>query len=504
MSARGAKYRYQICDPNSREPVTDPHDIISASNKIFECVLSALCCMNEGGSKLTYRAFLKLKNGEHVSYQPGESISIYAHNSETDVSWVLQRMGGDLQPDQVVVLKQNSAPRRATGTGPPVEKAVTPRLLIRHFLEIHTPVSRKTVQLLAPHCTKDEEKHLLLKMGGRDGIKLYDELIKNTSATLMDLLATFESCRPDLNTLLEVCPPFVARQYSLIDECKEASPQELNFAFSNVDFPKDLSNHNMVIEDVTFKRYTRKTGVSTGYIHKLWEEKLTGDSFPRIFISFRTNLNGFAHPERVSDPLIMISAGTGIAPFIGFLQQRRRFKQQSSHVGESWLFFGCRDPNYDLLFAEELAGFLEDSTLTHICLCFSRYSGDLPSKLPAFLRSKAIVPADCKYVQDCIASSCNSKKSVEDIADKLESIQLDNSLLNDFAISVRMVQLVGESGGHVRVCGDIHGMMRGVAEAWRDVFAQFKFADEEDPKKAAESYLMQLRKDKRYVEDAWL
>ncbi|VDO11025.1 unnamed protein product [Rodentolepis nana] len=451
MSARACKYRYQICNPNSEEPVADPHDIISNSNKIFECVLSALCCMNEGGSKLTYRAFLKLKNGEHVSYQPGESISIYAHNSETDVSWVLERMGGDLQPDQVVVLKQNASPRRAIASGPPVDKAVTPRLLIRHFLEIHTPVSRKTVQLLAPHCTKDEEKDLLLKISGRDGTKLYNELIRNTSATLMDLLATFESCHPDLTTILEVCPPFVARQYSLIDECNEATPQELNFAFSNVDFPDVSSNHNMIIEGITFKRYTRKTGVSTGFIHKLWEEKLKCDYIPRIYISFRTSLNGFAHPERVSDPLIMISAGTGIAPFIGFLQQRRRSKQQFSQVGESWLFFGCRDPNYDLLFAEELAGFLEDSTLTHICLCFSRYSGDLPSKLPAILRSRAIVPPDCKYVQDCIASSCNLKNSVEDIADKLERVKLDNSLPNEFVISAKMMQLVCENGGRVRV-----------------------------------------------------
>lgn len=89
--------------------------------------------------------------------------------------WVLQRMGGDLQPDQVVILKQNSPPCRATANGPPIDNPVTPRLLIRHFLEIHALASRKTVKLFALCCTETEERQMLLKMSGRDGTKLYEK-----------------------------------------------------------------------------------------------------------------------------------------------------------------------------------------------------------------------------------------------------------------------------------------------------------------------------------------
>lgn len=84
-------------------------------------------------------------------------------------------MNGDLQPDQVVMLKRSSAPHRPVRNGPPLDKPITSRLLIRHFLELHSLASRKTAKLLASCCINDEEKQILLKMSGRDGTKLYDE-----------------------------------------------------------------------------------------------------------------------------------------------------------------------------------------------------------------------------------------------------------------------------------------------------------------------------------------
>lgn len=55
MVACVSKYRIVVCGQDSTASVVDPHDVISTSNRIFECVLKALRCMNEGGSKLTYR-----------------------------------------------------------------------------------------------------------------------------------------------------------------------------------------------------------------------------------------------------------------------------------------------------------------------------------------------------------------------------------------------------------------------------------------------------------------
>lgn len=283
---------------------------------------------------------------------------------------------------------------------------------------------------------------------------MHFRLIKRASATAMDLLATFGSCHPSLETLLELFPPLAARPYSLIDEYSEEFPQKLSFAFTMIDFSKESRNSDVTCEGVTLKRYNRQTGVATGYIHRLWEEKIKTGASPHMYISLHPNLNDFFHPIDASDPLILICTGTGIAPFISFLKYRRRLKRSHpSKIGDTWLIFGCRDPNFDLLFAEELSSFLKDATLTQLCLVFSRFSGPLPPHLHEVIRSKALVLPGCKYVQDCISFSLTTSASVDASAAELPGL-LDNfhiSPSSDIRVASRLTQLVCEQGGHVRV-----------------------------------------------------
>ncbi|KAM7539646.1 hypothetical protein Aperf_G00000041768 [Anoplocephala perfoliata] len=192
--------------------------------------------------------------GGRISYRPGDTMSIYAPNDEADVSWVLQRMSGDLQADEVVMLKRSSAFDKLLRNGPPVDEPITSRLFICNFVELNSLAARKEAKLLAGWCINDEERQSLLKVSKRDETKLYDDLIRSQSATVMDLLATFKSCRPCLETLLEVFFPLVSRQCSLVYECNKTLSQELNFAFSTVDFREDFSKESDIIEFVTFKR----------------------------------------------------------------------------------------------------------------------------------------------------------------------------------------------------------------------------------------------------------
>lgn len=64
----------------------------------------------------------------------------------------------------------------------------------------------------------------------------------------------------------------------------------------------------------------------------------------------------------------MIGPGTGIAPFRGFLHERRA----AGAKGNNWLFFGERNSAIDFLYREELEGMLSDGHLTRLDTAFSR------------------------------------------------------------------------------------------------------------------------------------
>lgn len=76
----------------------------------------------------------------------------------------------------------------------------------------------------------------------------------------------------------------------------------------------------------------------------------------------------FRPPEDGSVPMIMVGPGTGVAPFRGFLQERRAL----GHRGRNWLFFGeqHRDQNY--YYRDDFEDMARDGHLNRLDLAFSR------------------------------------------------------------------------------------------------------------------------------------
>ena len=90
-----------------------------------------------------------------------------------------------------------------------------------------------------------------------------------------------------------------------------------------------------------------------------------------IYATVRETKAGFRLPDDASVPIIMVGPGTGLAPFRGFLQERAARKAKGATLGPAMLFFGCRHPEQDYLYADELKAFAADG-ITELHTAFSR------------------------------------------------------------------------------------------------------------------------------------
>lgn len=97
----------------------------------------------------------------------------------------------------------------------------------------------------------------------------------------------------------------------------------------------------------------------------LADRVMPGDAI-RIFV--HGNHGGFTIPKDSDAPMIMVGPGTGIAPFIAFLQER----EATGAKGPNWLFFGDRHKATDFLYEERLRNYCETGLLTRLDTAFSR------------------------------------------------------------------------------------------------------------------------------------
>eukprot|EP00898_Chlorokybus_atmophyticus_P007291 jgi/Chlat1/7563/Chrsp63S00556 len=92
------------------------------------------------------------------------------------------------------------------------------------------------------------------------------------------------------------------------------------------------------------------------------------------YVRFRlTKVTSFRQPMKTSSPIIMVAAGTGIAPFLGFIQHRIQLGRQGN-MGPCILVFGCRT-QADRLCWEEVERGQACGALSEVILAYSREPG---------------------------------------------------------------------------------------------------------------------------------
>ena len=162
---------------------------------------------------------------------------------------------------------------------------------------------------------------------------------------------------------------------------------------------------------------------------------------------FMSPNKAFRLPENHDAPIIMVGPGTGVAPFRAFLAER----QAIGAKGKNWLFFGDQHRKHDFIYEDDISKMSDDGLITRLDLAFSR---DQSEKI---------------YVQSRMHE--NGKELFSWL----------------------------EEGAYFYVCGDATRMAKDVDEALRDVIA----AQGGISKEAADEYVNELRRAKRYRRDVY-
>jgi len=398
-----------------------------------------------------------------IEYEPGDAVGIRCSNPENWVEFVVERVKGTL-PLNV----GPETPFVHSLTSSPIPKLCNVTEALTFHLDLQSSPKKQVLRALAEHCEDDNEREKLMFLSSRTvGSKIYEKFVLSQGLTFVELLHFFPSCKPPAERLLTLLPRLPPRFYSVASS-QLAGKNRLSIAFS-------------VVSNVS-ESGIRRNGLCTTWL----EKTLFGSNISEISVPiFLRPTKEFYLPGSDEWPCILVGPGTGVAPFIGFLEHKNeRLKRQNGknmeissgcwrggfdieneeldpvegefqqrRNGETWLFFGCRSLE-DWIFKEEMDFFSKvEGVLSRLECALSRTG---PEKI---------------YVQHLMEK--NGKK---------------------------LASLLLEKGAYLYLCGDGKTMAQQVHATLVRILVRHGPSLNEQK---AEAVLREMKERRRYVLDVW-
>ncbi|MGB0410636.1 MAG: bifunctional cytochrome P450/NADPH--P450 reductase [Pikeienuella sp.] len=410
-SAAAPLYRVEVLDS-----VSD--SLVDTSDALPVTITTNRELQNSDASGRSTR-HIEVKLAEGMTYQTGDHLCVTPRNAIDLVKRVEARFG--FGSDTQIKLSANTDGHSQLPTGRPISV----RRLLTEALELQTVASRKDVQALAHHTECPRSKPALEALAGdgyRDGV-----FLKKLSA--LDILEAYPACEAPFAAFLEMCPLMAPRYYSISSSAKGDGGA--------------CSVTVGVVSEAAISGEGQFRGVCSNYLADL-------PVGATIMASLKETKANFRLPEDASKPVIMVGPGTGVAPFRGFLQERAIRKANGEGLGDAILFFGCRHPDQDFLYREELEKYAADG-IADLRVAFSR-------------KEKAKV-----YVQDLVRED----------RDKLWAMI--------------------EAGANIYICGDGGRMEPDVRRALSRIYSEEKDVSAD----VADAWIDKLVAEGRYNLDVW-
>ncbi|MFJ9744159.1 cytochrome P450 [Streptomyces chartreusis] len=354
------------------------------------------------------KRFVRLALPEGVTYRTADHLTVLPANAPELVERFAAALGADL--DTVLDIRA-ARPRR---DGLAIDRPLTVRRLLTHHVELaERPSAARLAALAAANPCPPER----IALAG----------LTDDPRTLVEVIEDFPALRGALDwpTLLDLLTPLRPRHYS-ISSSPTVDPGHADLMVSLLQAPARSG-----------RGIHRGTG--SGYL---------ADVRPGDTVYARIQPCRDVFRVETGAPVVMVAAGTGLAPFRGAVADRAAALAAGAELAPALCYFGCDAPDADFLHADEL---------------YAAESAGAVSLRPAFSTAGT-------FVQHRIAAEADD-----------------------------VWELLG-AGARVYVCGDGARMAPGVREAFRTLYRD-RTPGADDA--AAERWLDALIADGRYVEDVY-
>ena len=357
--------------------------------------------LNGEGSAKDTRHFEFDLGSSGMTYEAGDALGVWPRNCDAEVAELLQRLS--VSGEESVSL----------GSGPAMG--------LREALSQQLDISKISPALVKFFAEKTSDPLL----------------ISLTAPNVNGELSRFLWGREVLDLFLQF-PAVSATPAELVSLLKKLQPRLYSIASS------PTAHAGQVHLCVGVVRYEALGRSHKGVCSTFLSDRVSAEGPVPIFIHSSPN---FRPPKDPSAPMIMVGPGTGIAPFRGFLHERR----VTGATGKNWLFFGDQRASVDFLYREEMEGLLKSAVLSRLDTAFSR--------------------------------------------DQAEKVYVQQRMIEN----ARTLYAWLQEGGSFYVCGDASRMAKDVDVALHEV-ARIGGSLTVD---AAADYVKRLKAEKRYLRDVY-
>jgi cytochrome P450/NADPH-cytochrome P450 reductase len=313
----------------------------------------------------------------------------------------------------------------------PVDIPITAGELLSSYVELGQPATRQQIGQLADATVCPPDKKALEALA--HNVDAYTSEVLDRRMSVLDLLERFPACQLAFASFLQLLGPLTPRQYSI-----SSSPE--------------WSSDHVTLTIAVLRAPARSgTGTYEGAASTYLAQARPGT---RVAVTVRPSNVAFHPPASLSTPIVMVCAGSGLAPFRGFLQDRAlRAQQEQVTSAPALLFFGCDAPDVDYLYRDELEAWAAQGVV---------------DVRPAF---SAAPVGGVTYVQDRL-----------------------------WADRADVTKLTRYGGATFYVCGDGQHMAPAVWDTCVRIYREGSGADEE----AGQAWLTQMQREhSRYVADVF-